>query len=296
MLSDPMKPTVAVLLAAFNGMQWIEEQVSSILEQDGVHVVLFISVDKSTDGTYEWCKKLESERSNVHVLAYGERFGGAAKNFFRLIKDVNINEYDYVALSDQDDIWLSNKLSHAVNLIKNDSLDAVSSDVVSFWSDGREMLVKKSHPQKKFDYLFEAAGPGCSYVFKETALSDFKNFYKYHYIQINEISLHDWIIYAYFRSRGLRWHIDNTPLMRYRQHSSNQVGSNTGISSYIKRLKMVNSGWYRNEVKKIHNLVNLKEKYNLYLSRTFLIKNFYELRRRHRDAWILLLMILLGLF
>lgn len=296
MLSDTMKPTVAVLLAAFNGMRWIEEQISSILEQDKVKIALFISVDQSTDGTYEWCKELENTCSNVYVLPYGERFGGAAKNFFRLIHDVSIEQYDYVALSDQDDIWLSDKLSHAISLIQDKNLDAMSSDVISFWDDGREVLVRKSYPQRKFDYLFEAAGPGCTYVFKSSSLSEFKTFLSKYHDQVNGVSLHDWIIYAYFRSRGLHWHIDDVPLMRYRQHENNQVGSNTNISSYVKRLKMINSGWYRNEVKKIYDLVSSSDGERFCLSRYFLTKNFYELRRRHRDAWVLLLMLLLGSF
>ena len=44
-------PKVAVLLAAYNGMQWIEEQLTSILGQSAVDVTVYISIDPSTDGT-----------------------------------------------------------------------------------------------------------------------------------------------------------------------------------------------------------------------------------------------------
>lgn len=46
-------PKVAVLLAAYNGMQWIKEQIDTVFNQQDVDVTIYISVDLSTDGTYE---------------------------------------------------------------------------------------------------------------------------------------------------------------------------------------------------------------------------------------------------
>ncbi len=89
------KPYVAVLLAAYNGMCWIEAQLSSILAQQGVNVCVFISVDPSSDETLAWCHKYARKDNRVVVLADdGERFGGAAKNFFRLIRDVDFRGFD----------------------------------------------------------------------------------------------------------------------------------------------------------------------------------------------------------
>ena len=288
-------PSVAVLLAAYNGMEWIEGQVSSILSQKSISIEIFISVDLSNDKTHEWCQGLAGKNAHVKVLPYGEKFGGAAKNFFHLIRDVDFSCFDYVALSDQDDIWDSSKLHHAIRTIEQDSLDGYSSDVIAFWSNGREKLVKKSFPQKKFDYFFEAAGPGCTYVLKQQPTQKFKKFLIKNWENINCIESHDWLIYAFFRSRGMSWCIDSEPLMLYRQHESNQVGSNFGFLAYLKRIKMVKSGWYRSEVRKISEIVSINDDaFNLDI--WFLIKNFYQLRRQNRDTFILLLMILLGFF
>ena len=288
-------PSVAVLLAAYNGMEWIEEQVSSILSQKSISIEIFISVDLSNDKTHEWCQGLAGKNAHVKVLPYGEKFGGAAKNFFHLIRDVDFSCFDYVALSDQDDIWDSSKLHHAIRTIEQDSLDGYSSDVIAFWSNGREKLVKKSFPQKKFDYFFEAAGPGCTYVLKQQPTQKFKKFLIKNWENINCIESHDWLIYAFFRSRSMSWCIDSEPLMLYRQHESNQVGSNFGFLAYLKRIKMVKSGWYRSEVRKISEIISINDDaFNLDI--WFLIKNFYQLRRQNRDTFILLLMILLGFF
>jgi rhamnosyltransferase len=283
-------PSVAILLAAYNGMKWIDEQVVSILCQTGVNIEIFISVDVSTDSTYQWCQNLAKLNEQIKILPYGERFGGAAKNFFRLIKEVDFESYDYVSLADQDDIWLPNKLSHAIKTIKHREVSALSSDLTAFRGDGRRFLIKKSQPQKKLDHFFEAAGPGCTYVFRSDALQKFKVFLISNWGLVNKITFHDWMLYAYFRENEMRWHIDSEALILYRLHESNQIGANLGFQAYRKRLLMVKSGWYRKQVEGIQALVNP----NLSLNRFFLIKNFFQLRRKFRDAVVLFFILALG--
>lgn len=289
-------PSIAILLSAYNGVEWIEEQVYTIINQKHVNIELFISVDLSTDDTYDLCKKLEQENTNIFVLEYGDRFGGAAKNFFRLIRDVDFVGFDYVALADQDDIWNDSKLDHAVNMIEKNNLDGYSSDVLAFWKNGRKKLIKKSFPQKKFDYFFEGAGPGCTYVMKKNSVQKFKKFLIENWINVNLVQLHDWMIYAYFRSQYMKWKIDDKPLMSYRQHRHNQVGLNLGLKAYAIRFNKIRNKWYRNEVLKIINLLSLYTAKDVSLNRFFLIKNFWNLRRRPRDLFILLSMNIFRVF
>jgi rhamnosyltransferase len=288
---------VAVLLAAWSGIRWIEDQVCSILSQVGPQLDLFISVDISFDGTYELCQSLSSKFSNVSVLQYGEGFGGAARNFFRLIRDVDFSNYDYVALSDQDDLWFDNKLARAIAQIEFSQSDAFSSDVVAFWEDSKKtVLLKKSFPQKKFDYFFESAGPGCTYILRRDTMQAFKQFLIYNWCSANQVKLHDWMIYAFCRSRSKNWYIDSEPLMRYRQHNGNQFGANSGMKQLLARLLMIKSKWYRGEVEKIVDLVDPYKQSGFSLENSFLIKNCWQLRRRSRDAWILLFILILRIF
>jgi rhamnosyltransferase len=289
-------PRVAVLMAAYNGERWIHSQLDSIWSQEGVTVDVFVSLDVSSDSTFSLLQRLKCNHTNLFILPYGERFGGAAKNFFRLIRDVDFSRFDYIALSDQDDIWGSGKLHHAIRTIEQDDLDGYSSDVIAFWSNKREKLVKKSFPQKKFDYFFEAAGPGCTYVLKQRSTQKFKNFLINNWGYVNLVELHDWMIYAYFRSQGMKWKISNKPLVRYRQHEHNQFGSNTGLKAYLIRFNKIKTKWYRNEVQKIIYLLNGNSEQDISLKRLFLIKNFWYLRRRPRDVIFLLFMIILQMF
>lgn len=288
-------PKIAILLAAYNGMQWIAEQIETIFNQQGVGVTVFISVDLSTDGTYEWTEQLAEKHNNVVLLPYGERFGGAGPNFFRLVKDVDFSGFDAVSFADQDDIWHPEKLGRAYSKISAGYCDVYSSNVTAFWADGREVLIKKSQPQKKLDHFFEAAGPGCTYVFSNAAIQAFKEFLITAGESLNQVSLHDWSAYAFCREQGYRWFIDEWPSMRYRQHENNQVGTNNNLTAYKKRFAMVRGQWLKNQVNTITALV-APEKFAQIDSRLYLIANFSELRRSYRDRLFLFVTVLFGIY
>lgn len=246
---------VAVLLAAYNGMYWIEEQLASILSQSGVDVTVYISVDPSTDGTEDWCAAYAVEHPGVIVLPPAGAFGGASRNFFRLIRDVSLERYDFVAFADQDDIWHLDKLQRAASELEHHQVDAYSSNVTAFWPDGRTHLLDKAQPQVTWDFLFEAAGPGCTYVMTKRLAESLKATVLSNWQPLQDVSLHDWFCYAFARSHGFRWYIDPAPSMEYRQHDRNQVGANTGWGSLISRYKTIHDGWWFSQVQLIARLV-----------------------------------------
>jgi rhamnosyltransferase len=248
-------PKIAVLLAAYNGMQWIEEQLVSILGQSSVAVTIYISVDPSSDGTESWCEAFCMAHERVILLPDAGRFGGAARNFFRLIRDVDVESYDAVAFADQDDIWHTDKLIRAMHIMSTRRVDAYSSNVTAFWSDGKKVFLDKSQPQVAWDYLFEAAGPGCTYVLSKSFFIALKDAVLQNWNQLQQVSLHDWYCYAFARSHGFNWFIDPHSTVLYRQHENNQVGANTGLLSLLQRYKTIHEGWWFTQVRVIAKLV-----------------------------------------
>ncbi|HHS7809906.1 MULTISPECIES: glycosyltransferase [Pseudomonas] len=281
---------VAVLLAAYNGAQWIEEQLNSILCQEAVDVTIYLSIDPSSDGTEALCEAYAKLHPQVVVLPVAGIFGGASRNFFRLMRDVDLDGYDFFAFSDQDDVWYVDKLLRAVRTIQTLKVDGYSSNVTAFWPDGRRQLLNKAQPQVGWDFLFEAAGPGCTYVMTKKLLEPLKASMLASWVDIQEVSLHDWYCYAFARSHGFNWFIDPNPSMDYRQHDRNQVGANTGLSSLIRRYKSIHDGWWFSQVQLIAFLVGkdtdpFVQKW-LALSRMQRIKlsfSFWSCRRRARD-------------
>lgn len=297
-----MVKKVAVLMAVYNGVEWLSEQIDSILSQNGdFEITIFVSVDKSTDGSEEFFEKKSSENKNIILLPCGLHFGGAAKNFYRLISDVDIEKFDFICLSDQDDIWFPDKIDRAIYSLHN--YDAYSSNVIALWSTGRKELIEKSQPQVEFDYLFEAAGPGCTYVFSNNLMVEFKHFLNKNQSRVNDVSLHDWLIYAFARFYNYSWFIDYQPSMYYRQHSHNQVGANSSFTSALKRLKLIKGKWYKNEIKKIIKLLGLTAPrfihcsiFDGYFGALLLAINVHRVRRRRRDRIALACVCILGIF
>ena len=248
---------VAVLLAAYNGLRWLPAQLASILDQHGVDVTVFASVDHSSDGTEEWLRERSRADTRIIVLPAG-RFGGAAANFFRLLRDVDFADFDFVALADQDDLWLPNKLARAVGHLAHKHFAGYSANVIAFWDDGRTQLIDKAQPQTELDFVFEAAGPGCTYVLNHALASALQSFVSTRSAELNDVYLHDWLIYAFARAQGFAWFIDPAPCLRYRQHCSNQVGVNKGLGALLRRAGMAASGWAFAQAALIAGLVGAK--------------------------------------
>lgn len=296
-------PRVAVLLAAYNGREWLPEQLSSILDQERVQVTVFVSVDKSSDGTEALVAEWATHDARVILLPGGERFGGAAKNFYHLLSTVDFSSYDYVSLADQDDIWLLDKLACAHHTLSQAGICAYSGNVTAFWPDGRQLLLDKAQPQRQYDFLFEAAGPGCSYVLQVAAAMEFKTFLLDNWEAASQVSLHDWLIYAWFRARGLPWFIDASPKIQYRQHANNQVGANAGLKAFNARLRLLRDGWYRAQIRQIVGLlcpllpaVQASRAADGGVTKGFLLRNLCQLRRRPRDRLFLFFIIVLGIY
>lgn len=289
------KKKIAVCLAAFNGTCWIGEQLNSILSQDSVDVTIFISVDRSDDGTEQLVDQLSMSEARLSVLPHGNKFGGAGPNFYRLIQEVDFSDFDYVAFADQDDIWLPNKLFMASELLEQSGADAYSSNVTAFWPDGRQRLVNKSQPQVRWDFLFEAAAPGCTYLMSTNLARELQAFILKNPDKINKIAMHDWLTYAFARERGYRWVIDSRPGMLYRQHAQNQVGANSGLRAFIYRSGKVLSGWGLSQSALIADALGLLKEMpvKIWLSGTRigylrLALNFWCCRRRLRDKFLFL--------
>jgi rhamnosyltransferase len=282
-LAESFYPKVAVLLAAFNGEKWITEQIESILAQVGVAVDIYVNIDLSDDNTYPIVKNIAKGRENIYVLPYGERFGSAEKNFFHMVRDVKLNDYGFVAFADQDDVWLPQKLLQGIHDINRESVSAYSSDVVAFWANGKQKLVKKSYPQTLLDYRFESAGPGCTYIMRSIPFRAFQDFVTLNWDQIIKIEAHDWLVYAFFRTQGFDWFISSKALTFYRQHETNQFGANASFSGYLKRWRLAQNGWYWKQVEYIGDILSLPR-----ISFTTFMLQIWQVRRNPFHRVILL--------
>lgn len=233
----------AVLLAAYNGMVYIEEQIKSILLQRNIALQIFISVDESTDCTEDRLAEWAQSESRLTLLPFGQRFGGAGPNFYRLLRDVDISDFDYVSFADQDDIWHPEKLWRAQCLMTEQGALGYSSNFTAFWPSGEERFVNKAYPQRSCDFLFESAGPGCTYVLHKKLALPLQEMVRNSDASLLRVDYHDWLTYAFARAHGFAWVIDSWSSMQYRQHAHNQIGVNSGWRSFLLRAKKILNGY-----------------------------------------------------
>ena len=107
-------PLVSIILCTYNGERFLKEQLDSIINQTYANIEIIISDDCSTDNT----KKILYEYvhlSNIH-LYLKEINEGYIKNFQVAASLCNGT---FIAFSDQDDIWMPNKIEILLNNIDN---------------------------------------------------------------------------------------------------------------------------------------------------------------------------------
>jgi rhamnosyltransferase len=242
MANEDKRVRFAVCLAAYNGMAYISDQIESILLQKNVDFHIFVSVDQSSDGTEDFLAGWALSEKRITLLPFGQRFGGAGPNFYRLLREVDISGFDFFSFSDQDDIWHPEKLWRAHCLMTKRNALGYSSNVTAFWPSGKTQLVNKAQPQQSLDFMFEAAGPGCTYVLQNSLALSLQKMVRGADDSLLRIGYHDWLIYAFARTNNYPWIIDDWSSMQYRQHANNQIGVNAGWHSYWLRVQKMLSG------------------------------------------------------
>ncbi|WEK44386.1 MAG: glycosyltransferase [Candidatus Sphingomonas colombiensis] len=301
-------PRICVLMASYNGANFIADQIATILNQQDVEVELFIRDDVSLDATPDIIAAEARRDARVQVVdPQGISTGSAARNFLRMLETVDFGDANYIALADQDDLWLSYKLRRAIERITIARAGGYSANLTAFDNEGlREpwLLLKQGAPQR-FDHFFQGASAGCTYVLSRAAADAIRPWLATLEYPVDYGISHDWLIYAFARNRELGWVYDDAALLLYRQHSANVYGAQTGLQSVAARIKLLRARWYRRHVLWIASQLDLSTEEQVLVRRVargnltdrlWLLAHARQLRRRPRDVLMLRLAIATGLF
>lgn len=269
---------VAVLMAAFNGAEYIHEQVFSLLDQVEVSVDIYIRVDGECKKFINQVKELDYTYPNIFYVE-GDIESSPSSNFYKLIMGAKSKNYDYFALCDQDDIWHPNKLNRALSFFKGNDPQGYSAGYTIYNSNG-SCISYDLGAKSKNDYLFQAGGPGCTFVINSSGINFFQDYMSSNKILFNVLA-HDWLIYFIFRINSKNWYIDSSSNIMYRQHSSNVAGVNKGIVAKYNRIKILFSGWYIHDLKILINFA--KKNKNIDLN----FKNPFNLRRSKLESLLI---------
>jgi glycosyltransferase involved in cell wall biosynthesis len=222
-------PEVEVLLATFNGEKYLGEFLVSLSRQNDVIIHLRVSDDGSTDKTLDIINSHKDLFESCMI--FSGPCDGPSANFFSLIEKAT---YEFVALADQDDVWLPHHLISSINRVSR-TLDVPSmsfSAVAEFCEEKvTESIWPQRFPGKDIrSILTENLSRGCTFVMNSKAI-DLIKLYK-----PQKAIMHDWWILLLIYSCGeVTWTI--TPEIRYRIHQSNAVGGKPNLGIRINRFK-----------------------------------------------------------
>lgn len=225
-----MKKKVLILLSTYNGHKYVSELIDSLLRQVNVNVDILIRDDGSKDNTIEIIKKINTKKIKI---IEGDNIG-CTKSFFELLKQAPIN-YDYYAFCDQDDVWLENKLEHAVL-----KLNQFEQNKPSLYYSGQILTDAQlniisihnlaTNRSIKANYIFNQMA-GCTAVFNTKLLEFLKKF-----TPMN-VKAHDAWTYRLCAALGGNILVESKGYIYYRQHENNVVGLKNNFKSKIIRAK-----------------------------------------------------------
>lgn len=218
---------LAILLSTYNGMNYLEEQVESLLSQTFGEWTLYIRDDGSTDGTPQLIASLAKRDRRIVPMLNGRNLG-AKESFMWMLGNVDA---DYYMFCDHDDVWLPRKVELTLKrmhegearctgpVIACTNLKLVDASLhvfaESYW---KFRHYRMSLFNDRFYHLFYNNIPGCTMMLNRKA-KDVCFPYS------GKIVMHD----AWFVTAAL-WHgglvvAEPQPLMLYRQHGHNVVGA-----------------------------------------------------------------------
>lgn len=237
-LTPTGEPHVAILMATFDGAPFIDEQLHSIAVQRHRNWSLWVSDDGSTDGT---CDRVEAFRAanpdHRIVLREGPR-AGSTRNFLSLLCDASV-ESDYVALADQDDVWLPEKLSRALDALAKAAADDSAAPCLY---GGRTIITDADLRPRGLSPLFGRPGCFANALVQNIAGGNTMVLNRAAHRLIARAgaapraACHDWWIYQVVTGAGGRMIYDPQPTLLYRQHGANQIGANATLRARIARL------------------------------------------------------------
>lgn len=259
---------IAVLMSTYNGEKYIDEQIESIISQNGeFELELFVRDDGSTDQTIQILKKYE----NLGVLKYYEGTNkGPALSFLELLK--KYKGYDYYAFSDQDDYWKQGKLKAAINrlgLNKVPTLYFSNAEIVDSRLEYLGSNVYKKSCNLSIETISCAGGIlGCTVVVN-SSLAKFIQKYQ----EPKNIKMHDFYIAEVCLALGGKIIYDSDSHIKYRQHDDNVVGVAKGklnaIKDRIQKIILKNEVGIDNQAKEILDIYgeNIKEEERKWLEK-----------------------------
>lgn len=238
----------SVVLCTYNGEKYISEQLKSILNQSVKVDEIIISDDHSTDSTLILVSKFLEAQEKVQYKIVINKEKGISNNFSNALSHVN---NDIIFFSDQDDIWLENKVEKVLEIFNVDDTVSLVCSNAFLINDKKELLgdlfssIKFDKTQIQENMLLRVLQK--PFVTGAT-MAITKSLYEKAY-PFSKVMLHDqWLSYISALNKGI--YVIDESLIYYRQHENNVIGADHNFiyKLFHKKSKKVSQYIYGEEM------------------------------------------------
>ncbi len=203
----------SVCMATYNGARFIKEQVDSILPQLGANDELIVSDDGSTDGTLEILAEYAAADGRVKVLHHEKnpKYSGHEKATANFENALRHSSGDRIFLSDQDDVWLPEKVSVCLKYLKDFDFVCHGMNRIDELGNANQFECVAEIPKNWIFNIMNMKLRGCCFAFSRDVLDaclPFPQKLVGHEYWISAIAI------RFFRAFTIR-----QPLINYREHS-----------------------------------------------------------------------------
>ena len=235
--------SVAIFMSTYNGQQFLAEQLQSIEQQAHRNWRVLLSDDGSSDDTLLIAKQFQQQWGNDRLLIRQGPKQGFCLNFLSMACDPIIKA-DYYAFSDQDDVWMADKLARALAYFESVSEPSLPRVYCGRTQNVDEQLNSLGYsplfalPRSFRNALVQSIAGGNTMVFNQAAkeLIEQAGFLK--------VVSHDWWLYQLIKGAGGVVFYDPEPSILYRQHANGLVGANLSIGArYDRFIFAINGGF-----------------------------------------------------
>lgn len=227
-ITSESHPLVSVVIATYNGARFIRQQLESIIAQTYPNMEIIVVDDASQDDTVLIVTEYASRNEQIQLFT-AETNLGFLKNFER---GVRLCKGEYIALSDQDDIWLPEKVEILMRERGSHPLIYCNSELIDENGNSLGIRLTDLKNLKNFDspinYAVGGTASGHAMIVKKEVMLQSLPWPK--------MVTHDyWIGFVSTFSGPLKF-VDKV-LVLYRQHNANVIGITAGSAKATKKKK-----------------------------------------------------------
>lgn len=288
--------SVGILLATYNGEKYIRTLLDSILRQEYTKWHLIVKDDHSVDTTMSIVQKYSEMDSRIRLLPLSGKNMGSAQAFSYLMH-LSLDTYDYIMFCDQDDVWMPEKISIALEAIQRLGIDSEINTPLLVYSNFT--YVDENLKQLKLqmdlaptnnilkDLLVQNYLYGCTMMMNNALLKNCEGVPQM-------FENHDYWVSFVAAVSGKIGHIPRSSIL-YRQHTANvtSVYNNSKLRSRINRIIFNWSNIKKDVENKFLQARIVSERFNSLMNpaQASLLKTFVEKRERGSRLSLMLWML-----